>query len=178
MENKYRVKIGEIELELEGETDYIEKERSIFFENVLPQALEITRYIRPAVPVSPASEEPKKRKSASKLPKTRKKTSLQYSNLSADDLNLKAYPAIKNASATYIASEDVIGQFIDETVEYCFGNDVSASTVYKTYKVWCDESGNRVKSQTYFGRKLAGKKYTKAKKRNGIFYENIKLKIN
>jgi hypothetical protein len=38
--NKYHIKIGEIEFSLEGDADYIEKERSIFFGGILPQAVD------------------------------------------------------------------------------------------------------------------------------------------
>lgn len=50
MLNKFHVKIGEIELNLEGDADYIEKERNVFFGNVLPQAVEAmtrTTYVTP-----------------------------------------------------------------------------------------------------------------------------------
>lgn len=40
MSNKFHVKIGDIEFTLEGDADYIERERSVFFGNVLPQAVD------------------------------------------------------------------------------------------------------------------------------------------
>lgn len=44
MENKVRIKIGEIEFEAEGASEVIERERSIFFSEVLPAAVDaITR---------------------------------------------------------------------------------------------------------------------------------------
>ena len=40
MANKYHIKIGEVELSLEGDAEYIEKERSIFFNGILPMAVD------------------------------------------------------------------------------------------------------------------------------------------
>jgi hypothetical protein len=47
MESTYRVKIGQIEIELAGEPAYIEKERSIFFDQLLPVVVEAMTKAQP-----------------------------------------------------------------------------------------------------------------------------------
>lgn len=46
MANNYNIKIGTVELNLDGDVDYIEKERAFFFEKILPLAVESANYTR------------------------------------------------------------------------------------------------------------------------------------
>ena len=46
MENEVRIKMGEIEFEAKGDAELIARERTEFFENILPKAMEAVAYTK------------------------------------------------------------------------------------------------------------------------------------
>jgi putative DNA primase/helicase len=91
----------------------------------------------------------------------------------------RAFPpceAIDRDTAKYIASEDVIGQFLEEKTLRAEGERVKAAELYQAYREWAMEKGERrPMSQQAFGRKMAGR----AKKDNvggNVYYFGITRK--
>jgi putative DNA primase/helicase len=88
---------------------------------------------------------------------------------------LKPPEIVLAASKEYRAEQDQIGNFIEECCNT--GNpeyEYKAAEVYKIYRKWCDESGERPKSQTYFGRDMK-QRFDSKKKNTGAIYQGIEI---
>lgn len=61
---------------------------------------------------------------------------------------------VRAATGDYKSDMDIIGRFVNEKCEV--GNDVEigASDLYREYKKWCEETGERPATQTVFGTRL------------------------
>jgi putative DNA primase/helicase len=80
---------------------------------------------------------------------------------------------IREATARYRQSEDVIAQFIDECCAVGPGKQVKAGDLYKAYQDWCASSGHSVLSQTKFGKRI--KRQFEITKSNHVSYLGIGL---
>lgn len=83
-------------------------------------------------------------------------------------------PIITNASKEYIDGQDMVQQFLDDATEQ--GNGIGAGELYMGYKTWCDTSGLKPKTQTWFGSELKKKGIEKNRKTAGQWYDGIGLK--
>jgi len=54
-------------------------------------------------------------------------------------------------------------------------SSVIASVLYQAYKVWAEQNGEKIISNTLFGRKIKGK-FEKMKTFDGICYVGVKVK--
>ena len=84
--------------------------------------------------------------------------------------------AIERDTAEYIASEDVIGQFLEEKTVRAEGERVGAAELYQAYKDWAAEHGGRKPmDKTPFGRKLASRGVKKDNIGGHVYYFDIKI---
>lgn len=84
-------------------------------------------------------------------------------------------PAIDNATAEYKNDEDRIGEFVRESVVIDDSLEVSASDLYKAYRSFCEEVGDRPVSSRNFPKKMEEKGYYKKRTNLGNFWQGIGL---
>ncbi len=63
-------------------------------------------------------------------------------------------PAVKEATAGYRAEMDVLAGFLVDRCTVTPGSREDATPLYRAYKQWCDETGERAVSQKAFGTSL------------------------
>jgi putative DNA primase/helicase len=66
---------------------------------------------------------------------------------------------VRRATIEYRAEMDILAVFISECCETGDDQRTYASDLYKAYKLWCDDTGERPETQTKFGRRLTEKGY-------------------
>ncbi len=118
MSNKYNIKIGTVELSLDGEADYIEKERAFFFEKILPLAVESASYTRNVQSASPILET-----DYSEIPR------ISTSNITQLSINeflkqkcLSSYNDMAMALIYYNEKFNNVTEISSDDLKTCFGN--------------------------------------------------------
>ena len=82
--------------------------------------------------------------------------------------------SVRDATARYQESEDILGHFMDDCCITGPGKQVSAGDFYKAYSTWCDENGHKTLSGTKFGERMK-ERFEWKKTRTYIFYYGIGL---
>jgi putative DNA primase/helicase len=85
---------------------------------------------------------------------------------------------VTKATQAYREEMDIIGDFFDE---YCIiGVDAKAkaSTLYTTYKTWCDANGEHVLTQKVFGSRLTERGFERKREKTGYFWLGIGILEN
>jgi len=82
---------------------------------------------------------------------------------------------VKNQANEYRKSEDDLLPFFENMCEIDPSSSVIASVLYQAYKVWAEQNGEKIISNTLFGRKIKGK-FEKMKTFDGICYVGVKVK--
>jgi putative DNA primase/helicase len=72
---------------------------------------------------------------------------------------LKAPEEVRRATGEYRAEMDQLAAFITDCCEVNQDQRAYASDLYKAYKLWCEDAGERRDTQTKFGRRLTEKGY-------------------
>jgi putative DNA primase/helicase len=91
----------------------------------------------------------------------------------------RAFPecaAIKQKTAEYIASEDIIGQFLEECTMAAEGEKVRAGELYQVYCEWCKDRNEHPMTGTKFGKKITARGLEKSENYKGKYYLNLKIK--
>ncbi len=80
------------------------------------------------------------------------------------------------ATAEYRGEQDVLGQFL---AEYTMpGGSVKASTLFKVFREWAGDSGERGMTSTSFGLALSERGFEKIRRKGGLFYLGVQLAAN
>ena len=66
----------------------------------------------------------------------------------------KTPKSVQAATAEYRSSSDAVGTFIEETCVVGMGCNATAVELYRAYQDWCDDAGERARSQREFGMRL------------------------
>src|SRR5690606_7590842 len=74
---------------------------------------------------------------------------------------------VKAATREYRQESDLVGQYLAERCEQDPRFACRASVIYADFKKWCEESGERVPTQTTFGRRLAERGFGREKSGSG-----------
>ena len=90
--------------------------------------------------------------------------------------------AIDEATEEYKSENDVLGNFINHTVEVEAGSQVEARDLYNAYTTWAndntsDDNTNPI-SETFFGKRMVERGLKKKRVNGGYLYVDIKLKNN
>lgn len=89
---------------------------------------------------------------------------------------LKPPTSVKLATERYRQSEDLVQTFINEC---CYVLDekaeIKSTDLYAAYKTWCKDGNLYLLSSTLFGTEI-GKKHRKVPKRDGRYYQSIRLR--
>lgn len=64
-------------------------------------------------------------------------------------------PAVRAATADYREASDAVGLFLTEFCDVVPGLTVTAGDLYRAYGQWCEEAGERARSQRDFGMRLS-----------------------
>lgn len=77
--------------------------------------------------------------------------------------------SVREATAAYRHGEDSLGQFIEEHLETAKGELAARSSVYETFRSWCNaEHIERIPSAIAFNKTLRERGYAEAKDRDGV----------
>ena len=93
----------------------------------------------------------------------------------------RAFPAcevVDAASREYMASEDQVGQFLEEKTEAAEGAQVSAADLFRAYTAWCAEQGIRKPmGKNSFGDRLTARNMERKSDGKVRWYLGIRLRI-
>lgn len=89
---------------------------------------------------------------------------------------LKTPKEIIEATTEYKSSMDVIAEFIEECCTESPQAEIATKELYKEYKSWCDEGGEKFISKNSFGRRLAERGYKSIRTRDERKWDGIDLK--
>lgn len=87
-------------------------------------------------------------------------------------------PVIRDQTAEYRASEDVIAAFMEERTVRLIGARVAAGAFYSAFKTWCEETGSRRIRSNDFAAELLGRGFRRTETSAGRFYEGIGLRAD
>jgi putative DNA primase/helicase len=82
---------------------------------------------------------------------------------------------VREQTERYRASEDVIGQFLDEHTVRMPAASVKAGVLYGAFKKWCDEGGQKPANGNEFGAEVQGRGIERVKRAAGYVYLGIGL---
>lgn len=84
---------------------------------------------------------------------------------------------VDTATRSYRADMDVIGAFLGDSCVIKSNVKASATPLYTTYKLWCEQGGHKALTQTTFGTRLAERGYEKGRESSGrVVWYGIGLK--
>ena len=81
--------------------------------------------------------------------------------------------AVEDAVKEYKSEMDVISAFLEDCIIQGPG-ETKASELYKAYADWAEENGEYKMSNTMFGKEV-GLRYERVKRRDGWFYQGLRL---
>jgi len=79
---------------------------------------------------------------------------------------IPAPQAVSDATGAYRASQDTVAGWMDECCIVNRGAEAKASELYASYKMWCEQSGERPYSQKKLGMYLTEKGFCREKRRD------------
>lgn len=82
---------------------------------------------------------------------------------------------VEAATLEYRTEMDIVGTFLSECCVEEAGTEAKASDLYKAYKRWCDDYGQRAISGTAFGREIGERGYEKKRTLEGNAYLGLGL---
>ena len=80
-----------------------------------------------------------------------------------------------NASSQWRHDADILGRFIEDQCAVAELFEEKSSEIYKAYKAFCEEAGERYDSSKKFALKMTEKGFQKKKRNNGAFWLGIKM---
>ncbi|HID98937.1 MAG TPA: hypothetical protein EYP59_01445 [Thiotrichaceae bacterium] len=83
--------------------------------------------------------------------------------------------AVTQATEEYRSDQDALGRFIDECCEVNVNAQVKTSELFKAYKTWCDENGDRAEKNNEFGKSLRKRGFEPSRSKTSRFYNGIQL---
>jgi len=81
---------------------------------------------------------------------------------------------VQVATKRYQNEQDVMGSFLDDCCLIGAGNEVTAAALYRTYRNWCEGSGEKPMSSIALGQRL-GEQFTRVHTRTGSAYRGVGL---
>jgi putative DNA primase/helicase len=88
---------------------------------------------------------------------------------------LDAPIAVAQATEEYRSDQDALGRFIDECCELDVNARIKTSELFKAYKTWCDENGERAEKNNEFGKNLRKRDFKPSKSGSTRFFNGIQL---
>ena len=89
---------------------------------------------------------------------------------------LQVPEVVEKYTQDYREEMDTIQRFLDDCIRSDDENEkTKAQVLYDAYRQWCEDNGERARTQTQFGTQLSEKGYRKKRSANGYFYKSIHL---
>lgn len=88
---------------------------------------------------------------------------------------LAAPAVVREQTESYRASEDVIGQFLEERTARLPQASVKAGELYSAYKAWCEATGQRVARGNELAEELKGRGFESTRNASGRLYRGLGL---
>jgi putative DNA primase/helicase len=89
---------------------------------------------------------------------------------------LRLPESVKIATAEYRAESDIFARFVEDVCIVGEYVSAKAKTLHSAYKVWAEQAGETVLSETAFGRRLTERGFQKEHTRDGKLYRRIGLR--
>jgi putative DNA primase/helicase len=83
--------------------------------------------------------------------------------------------SVAAATEAYRDEQDILGQWFKDSVQSKVGSYCSCKALHENYKAWADEMGLNAWSQPRLGKALAEKGFSKVKKTDGWYWENLAI---
>lgn len=91
------------------------------------------------------------------------------------DRKLRLSSQIERETLAYRSNQDVVGQFIDDTIVAFPTNSVPKSTIYKAYTEWCAENGLRPMAKMALGNALIERGFKESRTGRARSWVNIDI---
>ncbi len=88
---------------------------------------------------------------------------------------LRPPAAVRAATTDYQAEMDVVGRFVGERCRVDSFAQVSAAMLYKAFRAWCQDTGERDLSQQSFGRRLSDRGFERVRRKSGHWWTGLGL---
>ncbi len=82
---------------------------------------------------------------------------------------------IRKATKDFKREEDIIGSFIEDSIEKSPGNSIQSSRLYEMYLTYCKMYSQVPQTETVFGCRMRQEGYERKRKGSGNFYVNIEV---
>jgi putative DNA primase/helicase len=83
--------------------------------------------------------------------------------------------AVIDATGDYFKTEDAIGRFIAEACMPDPNHYAPSSALFKRWKMWADERGEFIGSETKFSTGLEDRGLEKVRRSEGMFFRGLRL---
>lgn len=83
--------------------------------------------------------------------------------------------AVREATAEYRSEEDVLGEFLAERIDKVANASVASSEMYNAYTEWCEQNGEKARSQRWLSMRLEERGYERVKTKAHKVWRNIRL---
>ena len=88
---------------------------------------------------------------------------------------LKPPAAVLEATQEYRNEEDVLGEFLDERIDKVPNASVASAEMYSAYTEWCEQNGEKARSQRWLSMRLEERGYERKKTKTGKIWRGIRL---
>ena len=83
--------------------------------------------------------------------------------------------AVREATAEYRTEEDILGEFLEESVDPVPNASVPSSDMYGAYTEWCERNGEKTRSQRWLSLRLEERGYERVRTKTGRVWRNLRL---
>ena len=87
-------------------------------------------------------------------------------------------PDVQQSGELWRAESDQLGRFIEARCVTLPNAQAKAHTLYLEYRQWAEEGGERVETESSFGRRLAERDFPKRRGNAGLFYQGVGLRAD
>jgi putative DNA primase/helicase len=84
-------------------------------------------------------------------------------------------PAVTEATSEYMENEDTLGRWLTERCVIGFQHEANATSLFKDFEQWAEESREYVPKQKAFSQNLLDRGFTSRHTRNGTFFRGLGL---
>jgi putative DNA primase/helicase len=86
--------------------------------------------------------------------------------------------AVRDATETYRAESDLIGQFLAERCEMDAGGKARGSDLFAEYAIWAGQAHVRMLDKNSFAGEIAAKGFEKKRMGDGIVYLGLRVRMD
>jgi putative DNA primase/helicase len=91
------------------------------------------------------------------------------------DKGLAAPECVTKATSEYLASQDVVKNWLEECTEKNPQAETASSALYRSWKAWCEANGEQAGSNKALSQRITDQGYASRHSRAGSFFRGIRL---